>query len=241
MKKKTISLIIPAYNEEKYIGECLDYAIRNSNGKFLEIIVVDNASTDKTADIAGSFSGVKVIREDRKGLTRARECGLKNSKGDILAYIDADTRLPLNWVEQIEKEFSKSENLSCLSGPYIYHDISRLNKFLVKILYWYMLAMPVYKMVGYMVTGANFAIRRDVIEKMGGFDTTIEFYGEDTNVARRASKYGKVKFKPSFTMYLSGRRLNQQGIYKTAFIYMANYLSEVFLKKPSTKEYKDFR
>ena len=101
--------------------------------------------------------------------------------------------------------------------------------------------MPVYWLVGYMATGANFAIRRDVLEQMNGFDTSIEFYGEDTNIARRAHAYGKVKFSPSFVMYLSGRRLNKQGIYKTAGIYIMNYLSEVIFHKPSTQKYKDFR
>ncbi len=241
MKNLTISLIIPAYNEEKYIGACLEAVIKNSNGKFLEIIVIDNASTDKTSDIAKGYPGVTVIREEKKGLTRARQCGLENSKGQIIAYVDADTQIPDFWYEKIIKEFTKSDKLSCLSGPYVYYDISKFRQFIVKILYWYMLAMPTYWIVGYMVTGANFAIKRDVLEKMGGFDTSIEFYGEDTNLARRSHEYGKVKFSPSFWIYSSGRRLNSQGMYKTAIIYILNYFSEVFFKKPNTQEYKDFR
>ena len=59
-KEPTISLIIPAYNEEKYIGQCLDSAIKNSNGKFFEVIVVDNASKDNTSKIASSYPNVKV-------------------------------------------------------------------------------------------------------------------------------------------------------------------------------------
>jgi glycosyltransferase involved in cell wall biosynthesis len=241
MKNITVSLIIPAYNEEGYIGECLDYVIKNSNGKFSEIIVIDNASTDRTAEIAGKYPEVRVVHEPKKGLTYARQCGFENAKGDVLAYIDADTRMPPFWYENIVNEFLKDENLACLSGPYIYHDVSKFKKFLIKIIYWYILAMPTYWMVGYMVTGANFAIRRDILEKMGGFDTSIEFYGEDTNIARRAHMYGKVKFKPQFSMPLSGRRLNKQGFLKTAFFYMINYLSEVFFYKPRTRNYKDYR
>ena len=101
--------------------------------------------------------------------------------------------------------------------------------------------MPTYFIVGYMITGANFAIRRSVLDKMNGFDTSIAFYGEDTNIARRASKHGKVKFAPSFRMYTSGRRLTGQGLFKTGRLYVTNFLSEVMLKKPSHKDYVDIR
>jgi glycosyltransferase involved in cell wall biosynthesis len=236
-----ISLIIPAHNEEKYIGAALDHAIASSGGRFHEIVVVDNLSTDGTKKIAEQKKGVRVVHEDKKGLVMARQKGFMETSGDILAYVDADTRMPEGWLDTVVKEFSKNKNLVCLSGPYVYHDIPRWQQLLVKYPYWYGLGMPAYFFIGYMVTGANFAIRRSTLEKMNGFDTTIAFYGEDTNIARRASKHGKVKFKPSFVMYTSGRRLSGQGIFKTAFIYMGNFISEALLKKPLHKEYKDIR
>jgi glycosyltransferase involved in cell wall biosynthesis len=243
-----VSLIIPAHNEEKYIEECLEYALRGSNAHFSEIIVIDNASNDKTKEMAEKslkkHKNVRVVHEPKKGLVVARQRGFMEaikSPTDIIAYVDADTRMPAGWLDTVIREFSANPNLACLSGPYIYHDIPRWQGPLVKILYWRALAMPVYFLVGYMVTGANFAIRKSVVEKMNGFDTSIDFYGEDTNIARRASKHGKVKFKPSFYMYTSARRFKGQGIAKTGFIYMANYLSEVLFKKPATKTYKDFR
>jgi glycosyltransferase involved in cell wall biosynthesis len=236
-----ISLIIPAHNEEKYIGEALDHALASGGGRFHEIIVVDNLSTDATKKIAEARKGVKVVRENKKGLVMARQRGLIEATGDILAYVDADTHMPAGWLDTVIDEFSKDPNLVCLSGPYIYHDISKARQFLVKYAYWYPLGMPAYFLIGYMVTGANFAIRRSTLEKMNGFDTRIAFYGEDTNIARRASKHGKVKFKPSFVMYTSGRRLAGQGLFKTAFIYIGNFLFEAVLKRPLSKEYKDIR
>lgn len=240
MIQPKISLIICAYNEEKFIGNCLDFAIKNSEGKLFEIIVVDNVSTDNTKEEALKRPGVNVVKEERKGLTRARQRGFLEARGDILAYIDADTRMPEGWVDTIIKQFEKNKNLACLSGPYIYYDMSKFQQFLVKI-YWYLLAMPMYWMVGYMVVGGNFAIKKDVLKKMEGFDTNIEFYGEDTNIARRASKFGKVKFIPSNYMYSSARRLANQGIMHMFREYGQNFLSEVILKKPITKDYKDFR
>src|SRR5207302_647488 len=84
-----ISVVIPAYNEEKYIGQTLESVISNAPENLLEIIVVNNASTDKTSAIASAFPKVKVVDEPKKGLTRARQAGLNAAQGDVLAYIDA--------------------------------------------------------------------------------------------------------------------------------------------------------
>lgn len=238
--KYKISLIICAHNEEKFIGECLDYAIKNSKNKLFEIIVVDNVSTDNTKAEALKRPNVKVVREEKKGLVRARERGYKEAKGDILAYIDADTRMPEGWIDRLIDEFENNNNYVCVSGPYIYYDIPKHKQFLVKI-YWHILAMPMYWIIGYMAVGGNFAIKKDTLVKMNGFDTSIEFYGEDTNIARRASKFGKVKFIPSHYMYTSGRRLTNQGLLIMFKEYGLNFLSEVFLHRPITKEYKDHR
>lgn len=239
-KKLKISLVIPAYNEEKYIGECLHSAITNGQGRFHEIIVIDNASTDRTTEIAKSFEGVRVIREEKKGLTFARQRGYLEATGDILAYVDSDTRLPIDYYDRIIKEFSKDSTLACFSGPHEYYDISKTQQILVKI-FWLTLAFPIYKLVGYMTIGVNFAIKKEVLDKMNGFDTSITFYGEDTNIARRAHKYGKVKFSTSFGMPTSGRRLSHYGILKTSFLYVTNFVSEVIFHKPNNMEYKDIR
>lgn len=233
-----LSLIIPAHNEEKYIGACLEYALKNSNGKFSEVVVIDNASTDRTKEIAEKYAGVRVIREEQKGLTKARQRGYIESTGDILAYIDADTHMPENWINILEKTFNNQECV-CLSGPYIYYDVSKFKQFLVR-LYWY-LSLPLYWIIGYMVIGGNFVIRRSVLEKMNGFDTNIKFYGEDTDIGRRANKFGKITFNPSFYMYTSARRLNGQGFFSTGYTYVINFFSEVFLHKPATEEYRDIR
>lgn len=240
MRNPTVSLVICAYNEEKYIGACLDYAIKNGKRNLCEIIVVDNASTDRTEEIASARKGVRVVREEKKGLTRARQRGYEEAKGDIIAFTDADTLMPPNWTETILDEFKKDTELAVLSGPYVYYDVPKRDQFLVR-LYWYLLAMPVYWLVGYMAIGGNFAIKKTVLEKMNGFDTTIEFYGEDTDIARRASAFGRSKFKPDFIIYTSGRRLENTGIFSVAFTYVVNFLSEVLFHKPASKDYRDIR
>ncbi len=238
-KDPKISLIIPAYNEEKYIGACLDYAIKNSGGKFLEILVVDSASTDKTSAIAQKYKGIRVIEENKKGVTRARQRGFIESKGDILAFIDADTRMPLNWAGQMIREFKRDKNMVCLSGPHLFYDISPWKSFLVKI-FW-ALAMPIYWITGYMAIAGNLVIKRETLEKMNGFDTNIEFFGDDTNTARRAKAFGKVKFKLSFIMYASGRRLTNIGLLKMGFTYASYFFSEAIRHRIKNREYIEIR
>lgn len=236
---RTISLVIPAYNEEKYLGACLSYALKNSRGRFLEIIVIDNASTDRTKEIAQGFPGVRVVSEPQKGLTRARQRGFLEARGDIIAYIDADTRIPQQWFDTVASEFEKHPDVVCLSGPYIFYDASKFHQMLTR--FFWLIAQPAYWLVGYMVTGGNFAIRRDTLVRMQGFDTSIEFYGEDTNIGRRARAFGKVKFSATHSIYSSARRLEAQGWLKTGFIYIKNFISEVLLKRPTTKDYHDIR
>lgn len=237
---KTLSIVIPAYNEEKYLGPCLESCLANKTPNVIEVIVIDNASTDGTAALAQRYPGVRVVHEARKGLTCARERGLLEAKGDLVGYIDADTRVPAGWFQRIQNTFADNEELVCLSGPYDYYDLGSFKRFAVYI-WWTVLAMPLYWIAGYMVVGGNFVARRDALNEIGGFDTNIAFYGEDTNIARRLHAVGKVKFSQRFRIGTSARRLQNEGLFKIAFVYAANFFSEVILHKPVTKEYIDIR
>ncbi len=234
-----ISLVIPAYNEEKYIGNCLR-AISNSNNHFFEIIVVANCSSDRTVEIAKTFKKVKVIEEPQKGVMNARQRGVEISTGHIIAFTDADTQMPNDWSQKIVEEFSKNPKLAILSGPMFYYDASFVEKLLVWFC-WYVVSMPVYLFVGYMAVFNNLAISRKVLTEMRGLDTSITFYGDDTDTARRASEFGKVKFSLGFKMYSSARRFKNQGATNTIFKYIINFVSLVLIHKPVTHKYENFR
>lgn len=93
-----ISVIIPAYNEEKYIGKTLQ-SIKDAdkNGYEVEIIVVNGGSTDKTEEVAKSY-GARVLNEPHRGIGFARQQGLLVAEGDIVAFTDADTIVPKDWL-----------------------------------------------------------------------------------------------------------------------------------------------
>jgi len=117
-----ISLVIPAHNEEAYIGGCLDSVLANAAGRFHEIIVIDNASSDRTAEVAAARPGVRVVTESAKGLTRARQRGYLEATGEYVAYIDADTRMPPGWFDRVERTFAAHPDAASLSGPAKYWD-----------------------------------------------------------------------------------------------------------------------
>ena len=235
-----ISLVIPAYNEEKYISPCLESVVKNRTADIIEVIVVNNASTDNTAAVAEKFPGVRVVDEPSKGLTKARQRGFMEAKGDLIAYIDADTRMPAGWADRALKEFARDPKMVCLSGPFHYYDLPYWQKFFAETL-WSITAPPTYWITGFMVLGANFVAKREALEKIGGFDTSIAFYGEDTNLALRLSKVGKAKFSMGFYILGSGRRIIDEGLIKSFWRYGINYYTVAFHEKPHTKEYKDIR
>ena len=247
-----ISFIVPAYNEEKGIGKCLEAIIQELGGNPNlegEIIVVNNACTDNTKQVALTYPGVKVVDENQKGLVFARAAGATAASGELLAHIDADCLIPQGWLKTVMGEFATDTNLVALSGPHFYYDLyNQLNwfqKFLVKayhsISYWVYLTNRYVLRIGSILQGGNFVVRKWAWERIGKADASISFYGEDTDLCQRLFKIGNVKFTPKLTVSASGRRLKKEGVATIGWRYVINYFSVLFFKKPVTKNYSDIR
>lgn len=242
-----LAFVIPAYNEEALIGKCLEAVQREiaRSGARAEVVVVNNASTDRTREIALGFPGVRVVDEPKKGLVHARHAGFEATTGELVANIDADTMLTEGWIDIVQQAFARDPKLVAISGPFIYHDLSLWNRFLVRIFYFatyfiYLVSRYLLR-VGSVVQGGNFVIRRSAWLKVGGFDRSIDFYGEDTDVAVRLSKVGGVKWTFALPMRTSGRRLQKEGVFKTAGTYVLNYFWVTFSGRPITRKYTDIR
>jgi glycosyltransferase involved in cell wall biosynthesis len=246
-----LSFVIPAYNEEHYLPACLESILAQSGdlGDQVEIIVVNNASSDRTREVALSYPGVTVVDEVRKGLPFARQAGFAASRGELIANVDSDSRLTPGWVKQVLETFAeferKGKSLVALSGPVVYYDLTASERVSVQL--FYLLAFVLYAMnryvlrAGSMVQGGNFVLRRDALASIGGFNTSIAFYGEDTDIARRLNRVGKVVFTFQLKMFSSARRLKKEGMFTIGVRYTMNYLWTTFRKKPFTEEYIDIR
>lgn len=242
-----LAFVIPAYNEEALIGKCLQSVIEEveRSQRPCEIIVVDNNSTDGTSQVASRFAGVRVVKELQKGLVSARDCGFHATDADLIANIDADTVVPPGWLDVVFREFEADQRLVCLSGPYIYYDLSTWNRFLVDLFYGltyliYLVNRYVLR-VGSVVQGGNFVFKREAWTAAGGYNREIKFYGEDTDVAVRLSRVGRVKWTFRLKMKTSGRRLVEEGVIRTALTYTLNFFWVTFAGKPATKEHTDIR
>ena len=242
-----LSFVIPAYNEEAYLADCIRSILEQTRALALdaEILVVNNASTDRTAAVASTFPEVRLIDEPRKGLTFARQAGFIASTGDLIANVDADSRLTPGWITKVLEAFRNGPQLAALSGPFIYYELNAREALLVQAFYataWltYLLNRFVLR-VGSMVQGGNFVLRRSALETIGGFNLAVSFYGEDSDIARRLLPVGEVRFTFQLKMFSSARRLRKEGFLTVAARYTLNYLWTIFLERPFSLTHVDIR
>ena len=117
----SLSIVIPAYNEEHHLKDCLD-AIAAQTVQPDEVIVVDNNSTDKTVEIAKTYSFVRIINEKEQGIVNARNAGFNAAKCDIIGRVDADNIVVTEWIEHVKKLFEDSE-VAAVTGPMYFYDM----------------------------------------------------------------------------------------------------------------------
>jgi glycosyltransferase involved in cell wall biosynthesis len=120
-KSLTLSIVIPIYNEERYLKACLD-SIASQILPPDEVIVVDNNSTDKSLEIAKRYKFVKIMHEPRQHQVYAQVTGFNAAKGDIIGRIDADSVLPNTWVETAISAFTDPKTVA-ITGPPIPYDV----------------------------------------------------------------------------------------------------------------------
>ena len=247
MSDLLISFVVPAFNEEALIASCLA-AIQAEIARTdcrAEIIVVDNNSTDGTRRIASSIPGVIIVDEPQRGLVQARRAGYLAANGELIANIDADNILSEGWLDTALVEFSRSPDLVALSGPCIYYDLPKSAQFVAAV--FYRIAFAAYLLVrfvlgaGSMIQGGNFIVSKNALEAAGGFNSDFRFYGEDTDLARRLSKVGPVKFSLGLPALSSGRRFAAEGLIRSGLRYAVNYLWTIFFKQPFTLTWADIR
>ena len=169
MKNPLVSVIIPAYNSERYLDEALKSVFEQDYRPF-EVIVVDDGSTDKTAVIARSYKDVIYTYQSNKGPAAARNTGIENSRGKLIAFLDADDC----WVPN-----KLNIQVDCLlKHPHIGYTLGRQKIFLEPVTekpFWLMEKHLLKDHDGFLSTSL---IRRDIFEKVGLFNPDYKI-GED--------------------------------------------------------------
>lgn len=223
-KKLSISVVICAYNEEDWIIPTLASLLHQRRLPD-EIIIVDNASTDNTAQRVQQFLDshsnriIKLVHEPKKGLHQARDTGWRASTGDIIVSTDADMVFPENWLAIIETTFANPD-IHAITGAFRYTD-----------------ALPIADWVTGMndaqrakaenthLNGGNSAIRRHVLEEVDGYVGKPFDEFEDQFLSKKIHAAGySILFLPELRLGHTFRRFNKDGLWgyiKYIFFYTA--------------------
>jgi len=198
------SVIIPAHNEEKSISKCLDSLFQQDLIPD-EIIVVDNASTDKTAAIVSRYKEIKMIREKRLGIIKARNSGFDSACNEIIIRTDADTILPSNFVSGIVSDFKKHKNIAGVSVPIVFYDMPFVRS--LRFLFYFYMLVPRILLGHYPMTGPGMAIKKSVWKKIRKeLCTDPKAVHEDIDVSIHAEKHGAIYHDGNIWVKASGRR-----------------------------------
>ncbi|NOZ82137.1 MAG: glycosyltransferase [Candidatus Micrarchaeota archaeon] len=219
-----VSVVIPAFNEEKYIEKTLRSVV-GQNYTRTEIIVVDNGSTDRTSEIAKKYA--RVVRERKRGISIARNTGFRHSRGDIVLFLDADTRLERNFISSVVERF-KNKDVIGVCG-YIETTGKRTNRILYLLcseLAWISskLGFPLFY-------GMCMAWRREVFSELGGFDESLKT-AEDIDLTMKARKLGKCVLAREAKALTSPRRVEGMGFYPAVKFHIKNFFKHLIYKKP---------
>ncbi len=227
-----ISVVLPTYNEEHYVGSLLS-SIKQQTYKNYEIVAVDSFSSDKTKKILKAY-GSKVVSVPKTNISAARNAGIRNAKGDIIAFIDADYILTKNIFEEVVKRFSEDgkSKLVCLEprNKVSLKDLKRKDRIKFRTLNF---IIGVYKRASFFTPipaayGCDFC-RKDAVTKAGFFNENIDV-GEDKEFFSRLRRHGSFgMINP--TVRMSYRRHSKDGTIKTGLIYFFGSFSALSAKK----------
>lgn len=191
MNKPKFTVVIPAHNEEKYIGKCLRAVISASKyvkPDTIEMIVVANRCTDKTAAIARHY-GARVLTNDDKCIAAVRNTGVRAARGEIVVTVDSDSLMTKHSLAEIREKLESGKYIGGGTTP-------KFDRMSVGIafstLYVAFNLLPVMIKNGGYVSGAMFWFYKRDFEAVNGFDESLISL-EDMDFAVRLKKYGKNK------------------------------------------------
>lgn len=216
-----LSVVIPAFNEERYLPLTLAgiRAAAAAVGQGVEILVVDNDSSDRTADAARSF-GATVVTEKIHNIARVRNTGAAFAHGDILAFIDADTLVPAHFFRRVQEAMSSP---NCLGGcaDILHRPDSKFLRAYLTLWRWLALMLR-------MRQGAAQFCRKSAFTDLNGYDESL-FMGEDVDFYWRLGRLCKksrarLEFLADVCIEPSPRRFNRLPLWRTLLVTNPLYL-----------------
>jgi glycosyltransferase involved in cell wall biosynthesis len=229
IKNPKISVIIPTFNEEKYVESTL-LSLKSQTIKVpYEIIVVDSNSKDRTVKIARKYAN-KVIVTKRRGIAVGRNVGAKYSKGEILVFVDADTVLLPNVLEKAYNEIKKRD-VSLVSCPIVPLSCSPILHLMYRI--YNQFSISSIKFGRPQISGMLMVTKKSIFNAVGGFNENLKIL-EDFDFSEKVSKFGKVKMITNTFVLTSPRRIEKWGKIKSVINYILWIYSPYLFAKKDT-------
>lgn len=225
---KALSVIVPAFNEEVLLPGCLDSLLVQSAAPGLyEILVVDDHSTDRTATIARS-RGLWVEEEPRKGYVHALRRGVEVSRADLLAFTDAECRVPRDWVARILRDFEETPGIVALGGKLDFFDLNPILKDVTKRILAFSNVLP----------GNNMVLRREAPGRIGGIDPRVNL-SADYWLTLELRRVGRIRMDRRLVVSTSGRKFT--CAFTSHLKYAANALFIGLFGRPLFFDFPDVR
>ncbi len=223
-----ISVVIPALNEEKYISTTLE-GLNKQTFKDFEIIVADGNSQDRTRQIAKRYG--RVVIEKRKGIGVGRNAGARIAKGEILVFLDADTKPSKDLLKIYSAAFNNG--IVAATGP-----ILPLEKVGADVGLGYLIVSILFVKLSILVgkpsiVGSNFAVKKSTFNKVHGFNPNLLTY-EDYDLSDRLKKYGKIAYLNDAEVLASARRVMAWGVFGYFIYHVENMFRWHTIRKPRT-------
>lgn len=217
------TIVIPAYNEADFIGSCLDSLRQQDFAAPFEIIVIDNNSTDRTAEVARS-RGATIVHESRAGVCSARQRGTELARGEIVVSTDADTVFAPGWLTRIDAAFREKPARVAVAGPCQFVDPPWWARIYTGVLFHAVSAVALLTGQILYVTATNIAFRKSA---WSGYDTEATQGGDELGLLRKLRLRGPVAFDLGNPTFTSSRRLHRGLAYNVVvtclYYYVAGY------------------
>jgi glycosyltransferase involved in cell wall biosynthesis len=223
-----VSVIVPTWNEEKYLPKCLVSLANQKDAEPFEVIVVDGGSTDRTVELAEKYAS-KVLVKPGMPVGAARNTGAQNSQDEILAFIDADTMASPHWVKAISDAFRNDSEAIAVTGPTYPCEGTLLDNLVYHIATGWGQRLSL--RLGFPhVAGFNCAYRKSAFWSAGGFDESREL-SEDLMLSLRIRHEGRIAFNPEMVAYTSLRRIEHFGYGYLTMYYAINDIALMFFHR----------
>lgn len=234
MKKPYFSIIIPTFNEERYLPRLLN-DLKNQKEKIFEVIIVDGSSFDKTRNIVNQFNQdltIKFFQVRKRNVSYQRNFGASKAQGQYLIFLDADCEVNSLFIKNLKNIIEKRKGLFFI--PFILPDREHSE---YKIIFNFVNILIEFSQNFNkpFSAGGSMVIDKHFFKQLGGFDEKL-FMCEDHDLVQRAWRWGvRVKFLPNIKVRFSLRRLKKEGHLKLFYKYLIASAHYLFVGKVKNK------